>query len=162
MSARRQSVSISAPLSISPPAGVLSTSPTLATSPGAAGYSSFSQSYEARRAALSTGGSLPFPQAGKALSPFPQHEANETRILLLENVNTSAVDMLKAQGWHVEEVKKALDEDELIARLKDGGFSAVGIRSKTKITAKVISEVPSVRPARGGGLARIARELPVR
>ncbi|TNY18537.1 3-phosphoglycerate dehydrogenase [Rhodotorula diobovata] len=144
MSARRQSVSISAPLSISPPAGVLSTSPTLATSPGAAGYSSFSQSYEARRAALSTGGSLPFPQAGKALSPFPQHEANETRILLLENVNTSAVDMLKAQGWHVEEVKKALDEDELIARLKDGGFSAVGIRSKTKITAKVISEVPSL------------------
>lgn len=65
-------------------------------------------------------------------------------MLLLENVNTAAVEMLTAQGYEVSELKKALGEDELIKTLKDGNFQAVGIRSKTKITAKVIAEVPNV------------------
>lgn len=64
---------------------------------------------------------------------------------MLENVNTAAVDLLKSQGYEVEEIKKALGEDELIAKLKAGGFQAVGIRSKTKVTAKVIKECPTVR-----------------
>lgn len=133
---RRQSVSLSTqPLAVSP---------VLATSPPA--FSSFSASYEARQRAT---GAVPFPQQGKALAPFKEDGDRDepVRILLLENINVSAVDMLKAQGYHVEEQKKALGEDELIAKLKEGGFSAVGIRSKTKITAKVIQEVPSVRAA---------------
>lgn len=50
----------------------------------------------------------------------------------------------QAQGYEVEEIKKALGEEELISKLKQGGFQAVGIRSKTKITAKVIQACPSV------------------
>lgn len=84
-----------------------------------------------------------FPTTGKALTPFPLHET-AVKILLLENVNAAAVAMLTAQGYEVKEIKSALGEDELIRTLKDGGFQAVGIRSKTKVTAKVISEVPGV------------------
>jgi D-3-phosphoglycerate dehydrogenase len=82
---------------------------------------------------------------GKALTPFPL-DSPHIKILLLENVNTAAVEMLENQGYQVEQVKMALGEDELIARLKAGSFQAVGLRSKTKITAKVIRECPSVSP----------------
>lgn len=81
------------------------------------------------------------PQA-KVLMPL---EAGIIKILLLENVNAAAVQMLRDQGYEVTEVKSALGEDEVIARLKEGAFQAVGIRSKTRITARVIQEVPSVR-----------------
>jgi D-3-phosphoglycerate dehydrogenase len=63
---------------------------------------------------------------------------------LLENINTSAVEMLKAQGWFVEEIKKALGEDELIQKVNEGQYAAVGIRSKTKVTAKVLTQCPGV------------------
>ncbi|BGP14541.1 hypothetical protein JCM10213_001889 [Rhodosporidiobolus nylandii] len=87
-----------------------------------------------------------FPAEGKSLAPFPVKDDADAaaRILLLENVNASAVDMLKKQGYHVEEIKKALGEEELIKKLQDGNFTAVGIRSKTKVTAKVIAECPSL------------------
>lgn len=52
--------------------------------------------------------------------------------------------MLKAQGWYVEEIKKALGEEELIKKVNEGQFAAVGIRSKTKVTARVLGECPSV------------------
>jgi D-3-phosphoglycerate dehydrogenase len=124
---RRSSVSITGP--------ALSTSPTSAISPPGASFR------------LANG----FPAEGKHLAPFPvapdaQEGDSKARILLLENVNASAVEMLKAQGFFVEEIKKALGEDELIKKLNEGKFTAVGIRSKTKVTAKVIAEVPSVRP----------------
>ncbi|GAA6061056.1 hypothetical protein JCM10212_000099 [Sporobolomyces blumeae] len=145
VSHRRPSVSATAPISIavsprSPPAFPQAASPpTYAVSPPA-GASSFSQSYEARQRTTS---SIPFPQQGKALAPFPVSDA-PTKILLLENINQSAVEMLKDQGWHVEEIKKALSEQELITKVNEGQFAAVGIRSKTKVTAKVISECPTL------------------
>lgn len=136
--ARRASVTVS-PISI---ASVLSSSPPAnnATSPlsfGSAGFGS-----------RSIGSSTTFPAQGKALTPFPLDSTPEIKILLLENVNTAAVDMLKAQGYLVEEIKTALGEEELIAKLKAGQFQAVGIRSKTKVTARVIGEVPSVSLSR--------------
>ncbi|SCV67766.1 BQ2448_5377 [Microbotryum intermedium] len=82
-------------------------------------------------------------RVGRALAPFPINES-PVRVLLLENVNTSAVDLFKAQGYLVDEIKWALGEEELITKLRQGGYQAVGIRSKTKVTAKVISEVPSL------------------
>lgn len=82
---------------------------------------------------------------GKALTPFPLEEKATIKILLLENINAAAVEMLKAQGYEVVEKKGSIPEDELIETLKAGGFQAVGIRSKTKITARVIAEVPKVR-----------------
>lgn len=52
--------------------------------------------------------------------------------------------MLKAQGYEVDTEKTALGEEELIQRLNKGSYSALGIRSKTKVTAKVIDSVKSV------------------
>lgn len=135
---RRQSVSVSANVAIGPNSPPALAAAQLATSPP--GLSSFSASYELRRTANP-------PYAGKALAPFPIRQ-EPVKLLLLENINATAVKMLKDAGYHVEEVKKALGEDELIQRLRDGGFSAVGIRSKTKVTARVISEVPSVSSRR--------------
>lgn len=66
---------------------------------------------------------------------------NETKILLLENVNSLAVEILRAQGHTVHEIKTGLSEDELIEKLKIGKYSGLGIRSKTKVTDRVIKEL---------------------
>ena len=58
------------------------------------------------------------------------------KVLLLENVHPVAVQAFKEEGFNVEFVKGALDEDELCERIKD--VSIIGIRSKTQITAKVL------------------------
>ncbi|GAA99161.1 uncharacterized protein L969DRAFT_103892 [Mixia osmundae IAM 14324] len=63
------------------------------------------------------------------------------RILLLENVNETGIQLFRAQGYHVDTEKGALGEDELIERLIQGRYTAVGIRSKTRVTAKVIEAV---------------------
>lgn len=52
--------------------------------------------------------------------------------------------MFKAQNYIVDTEKGALSEQELIDRLVKGNYSALGIRSKTKVTAKVIDSVKSV------------------
>lgn len=58
------------------------------------------------------------------------------KVLLLENVHPVAVKAFEDEGFNVEFVKGALDEDELCERIKD--VSIIGIRSKTMITAKVL------------------------
>ncbi|KAG0242990.1 D-3-phosphoglycerate dehydrogenase 2 [Mortierella sp. GBA43] len=69
----------------------------------------------------------------KILKPF--NTAN-IKILLLENVNETAVNTLRSQGYQVETFTKALPEDELIEKIRD--IHCIGIRSKTKITKKVL------------------------
>ncbi|MGZ8407352.1 MAG: phosphoglycerate dehydrogenase [Caulobacteraceae bacterium] len=59
------------------------------------------------------------------------------RILLLENIHPAAVARFEAEGYAVETVKGALDEDELAARLK--GVHILGLRSKTRLTAKALA-----------------------
>ncbi|EGG11246.1 uncharacterized protein MELLADRAFT_92254 [Melampsora larici-populina 98AG31] len=76
--------------------------------------------------------------SGKLLTPWA---VGPTKILLLENVNSLAVELLRGQGYGVDEVKTALNEHDLIEKIKSGGYSGLGIRSKTKVTAKVIKEV---------------------
>ncbi|ORY72437.1 hypothetical protein BCR35DRAFT_307726 [Leucosporidium creatinivorum] len=144
--ARRLSVSVN-PVAIAgnqPGSPILGASspPSLATfgSPPPLSGLSLSRSAQGSRTSASA---FPQQQQGKALAPFPVVDA-PVKILLLENVNTAAVDLLKAQGYAVEEIKKALGEEELINKLKEGNFQAVGIRSKTKITAKVIKECASL------------------
>lgn len=61
---------------------------------------------------------------------------NRINILLLENVHPVALAMLKAEGFNVETYHAALDEDELIKRIKN--VSVLGIRSKTQVTARVL------------------------
>lgn len=59
------------------------------------------------------------------------------KILLLEKVHPVAVERFNAAGLEVTEIPKALVEEELIPALV--GYDAVGIRSKTKVTAAVIA-----------------------
>jgi D-3-phosphoglycerate dehydrogenase / 2-oxoglutarate reductase len=58
------------------------------------------------------------------------------KVLLLENVHPAAVEAFETEGFDVEFVKGALDEEELIEKIK--GVSIIGIRSKTMITKKVL------------------------
>ncbi len=61
---------------------------------------------------------------------------NRIKILLLENVHPDAFDRLSEDGFTVETVSRSLSEEELIEKLKD--VHVLGIRSKTKVTKKVI------------------------
>ncbi|GAB7052104.1 phosphoglycerate dehydrogenase [Catenuloplanes indicus] len=60
----------------------------------------------------------------------------KARVLLLENIHPDAVARFESEGYVVESVSSALDEEELISRIE--GVSLLGIRSKTKVTARVI------------------------
>lgn len=65
--------------------------------------------------------------------------------LLLENVHTTASEVLEAHDVEVRRLASALDEDALIAALTDfpgGGPVLVGLRSKTHVTPRVFDAVP--------------------
>jgi D-3-phosphoglycerate dehydrogenase len=64
------------------------------------------------------------------------------RLLLLENISQDAVAAFRAQGFDVDHHTKAMSEDELVAALP--AYHAIGIRSKTKITARVIKAATKV------------------
>jgi len=61
---------------------------------------------------------------------------NRIKILLLENVHPVAFDNLSEDGFAVELVDKSLTEDELIKKIK--GVHVLGIRSKTRVTPRVL------------------------
>ncbi|KAJ3415754.1 hypothetical protein HDV05_004218 [Chytridiales sp. JEL 0842] len=60
----------------------------------------------------------------------------KVKILLLEGVNVNGVNILKKAGYEVEWHAKALSEEVLKDKIKD--VHAVGIRSKTLLTADVL------------------------
>src|SRR3954447_9783796 len=78
----------------------------------------------------------------------PDHsmKSNETsyprdkiKILLLENISGSATDEFVNSGYaQVRKLSGALSEEELIEAVK--GVHILGIRSKTRITKKVLAE----------------------
>lgn len=70
----------------------------------------------------------------KPLKPF---NTEDIKILLLENVNQTAIDIFEGQGYQVEFHKGSLPEEELIEKIQN--VHAIGIRSKTKLTQKVLS-----------------------
>ncbi len=70
------------------------------------------------------------------LSRSQSYPKSRIKVLLLENVHPAALRAFEEQGFNVEFVKGALDEDELCERIKD--ISIIGIRSKTNITKKVL------------------------
>lgn len=61
---------------------------------------------------------------------------SKIKALLLENIEASAKEALENEGYQVELLKRALDEQELAEKIKD--ISILGIRSKTKVTKKVL------------------------
>src|SRR4051795_373924 len=66
----------------------------------------------------------------------------KVRVLLLESIHADAVTRLESEGYQVESVRTALDEVDLIERIK--GVHLLGIRSKTQVTAKVLEEAESL------------------
>ena len=70
-----------------------------------------------------------------AITSFPKEKI---QILLLENIADKAVQGFVDAGYaQVTKLSGALDEDQLIAAIKD--VHLLGIRSKTQITAKVLA-----------------------
>ena len=51
----------------------------------------------------------------KLLKPFA---TEDVKILLLENVNQTALDVFAEQGYQVEFLKSSLPEDQLIAKIR--------------------------------------------
>jgi D-3-phosphoglycerate dehydrogenase len=70
------------------------------------------------------------------LSRSQSYPKSRIKVLLLENVHPAALRAFEQEGFNVEFVKGALDEDELCERIKD--VSIIGIRSKTNITKRVL------------------------
>ena len=70
------------------------------------------------------------------LSRSQSYPKSRIKVLLLENVHPAALRAFEEEGFKVEFVKGALDEDELCERIKD--VSIIGIRSKTQITQRVL------------------------
>lgn len=69
----------------------------------------------------------------KALKPF---STGDMKILLLENINQTAIDIFNRQGYQVESCKSSISDDELIKKIRD--VHAIGIRSKTKLTSDIL------------------------
>lgn len=64
---------------------------------------------------------------------FPK---NRIKVLLLENIHADAKGFFKEEGYQVELLSHSLPEKELCEAIKD--VSIIGIRSKTKLTRKVL------------------------
>ncbi|KAF1953163.1 D-3-phosphoglycerate dehydrogenase [Byssothecium circinans] len=77
--------------------------------------------------------------AAKQLKPF---DTKDIKVLLLENVNQTGVDILQGQGYQVEALKSSLPEDQLIEKIRD--VQVIGIRSKTKLTERVLKEAKNL------------------
>ena len=63
---------------------------------------------------------------------------DQIKVLLLENVHATAHEVIRAEGFQLETVSGALKEDELTQKLRD--VHVLGIRSKTRVTERALSE----------------------
>ncbi|KUM62797.1 hypothetical protein ACN42_g4307 [Penicillium freii] len=102
----------------------------LATSPSASFNSPSSHSSALNRTV---------PINAKPLKPFA---TEDIKVLLLENVNQTGREILSQQGYQVEFLKSSLSEDQLIEKIRD--VHVIGIRSKTKLTARVLKEAKNL------------------
>jgi predicted Fe-Mo cluster-binding NifX family protein len=75
----------------------------------------------------------------KVLHPV---ENENLRLLVLENISQEAVRVFQSQGFHVDHHTRSFSEEELIEKI--GSYHAIGIRSKTKITQRVLSAASKV------------------
>ncbi|HEX3336266.1 MAG TPA: phosphoglycerate dehydrogenase [Jatrophihabitans sp.] len=64
------------------------------------------------------------------------------RVLLLEQIHPDAEEILRSSGFEIEAMARALDEDELIEKLP--GVALLGIRSKTRVTRRVLEAAPEL------------------
>ena len=75
----------------------------------------------------------------KVLHPL---ENEGLRLLILENISQDAVATFRGQGYHVDHYSKAMSENELVEKI--GSYHGIGIRSKTKITQRVLKAASKV------------------
>jgi D-3-phosphoglycerate dehydrogenase len=68
---------------------------------------------------------------------------SKMKVLLLEKLDLLAVEMFQKEGYEVEALSTALDENELIEKIKD--VHILGIRSKTEVSSKVIEHAKKLR-----------------
>src|SRR5262245_40997893 len=79
----------------------------------------------------------PVRHAGPRSRRWVRHMIDgKIHVLLLENIHAEAVSRLESEGYLVETVSGALDEDELVSRV--AGVNLLGIRSKTRVTPRVL------------------------
>ncbi len=78
-------------------------------------------------------------ERSKVLHPV---DNEDLRLLILENISQDAVSTFRAQGYNVDHFTRAMSEDELVEKI--GAYHAIGIRSKTKITARVLKAATKV------------------
>ena len=76
------------------------------------------------------------------LSRSQSYPKSRIKVLLLENVHPSAVQLFDEQGFNVDIRKGALDEDELIEAIRD--VQILGIRSKTNVSRTVLENAPKL------------------
>ncbi|KAN0100566.1 hypothetical protein V8E55_000550 [Tylopilus felleus] len=69
----------------------------------------------------------------KVLHPV---DNEDLRLLILENISQEAVRYFRSQGFHVDHYTAAPSEAELLEKIPH--YHAIGIRSKTRITEKII------------------------
>ncbi|MET0594627.1 MAG: NAD(P)-dependent oxidoreductase, partial [Polyangiaceae bacterium] len=72
------------------------------------------------------------------MRPATSFPKDKIKILLLENIHESALEIFRAEQFQVEAIKHALKEDELAAKIRD--VHVLGIRSKTQVPDKVLAE----------------------
>jgi D-3-phosphoglycerate dehydrogenase len=73
-----------------------------------------------------------------ATSDYPtSFPKDQIKVLLLENVHPSALELFHDEGFQLETLKTALNEDELARRIED--IHVLGIRSKTRVTERALA-----------------------
>jgi D-3-phosphoglycerate dehydrogenase len=118
----------------------LSSSPTLSFhSPSSSFRPPPGNFQDGRQGSIPTASHASPAQLAKQLKPF---DTKDIKVLLLENVNDAGVKILKDQGYQVEAIKASLPEDQLIEKIRD--VHVIGIRSKTKLTKRVLQEAKNL------------------
>lgn len=79
---------------------------------------------------------------GRIAEPHNSVPKPQIKVLVLENVHQSAVNLFQSENFQLDIVPKALSESELIDRIKD--VHLLCIRSKTKVTKPVIDAANSL------------------
>src|SRR5947209_17091465 len=69
------------------------------------------------------------------ITSFPK---NQIKVLLLENIHPLAVELFNREGFQVELLPSALNEEQLKEKIRD--VHVLGIRSKTNVTEAVLKE----------------------
>jgi D-3-phosphoglycerate dehydrogenase len=62
------------------------------------------------------------------------------KVLLLENIHKTAIELFRGEGFDVEAISGALKEDELCKKLETA--HVLGIRSKTQVTRRALESAP--------------------